>query len=117
MWKHQQINSSSAFINQFLHHKTTSRSQRPDIIQSELLWLAAIHCDRDIDVVVQQPIQNKQGKWVSCVLTDDTEAIETFAFHANNPKEHEWLLNTVRYVAQNHITRYLQDESFLLDVI
>ncbi len=43
-------------------------------------------------------------------------SIETFAFHANNPNEHEWLSNTVRYVAQNHIPKYLENESFLLNI-
>ncbi|WP_414621073.1 phosphotransferase enzyme family protein [Calothrix sp. CCY 0018] len=44
-------------------------------------------------------------------------SIEVFAFHANNPKEHEWLSNTVKYVAQKHIPKFLQGESFLLDII
>ena len=44
-------------------------------------------------------------------------SIEVFAFHATNPKEHEWLSNTVKYVAQNHIPQFLQDKSFLLDII
>lgn len=44
-------------------------------------------------------------------------SIEVFAFHVTNPNEHEWLSNTVKYVAQNHIPKFLQDESFLLDII
>lgn len=44
-------------------------------------------------------------------------SIEVFAFHANNPNEHEWLSNTVEYVAQNHIPKFLQNESFLLKII
>ena len=43
-------------------------------------------------------------------------SIESFAFHGNNPKEHEWLSNTVKYVAEKHIRKYLEGESFLLDV-
>ncbi|MEL6163704.1 MAG: phosphotransferase [Cyanobacteria bacterium J06628_3] len=44
-------------------------------------------------------------------------SIEVFAFHVTNPNEHEWLSHTVKYVAQNHIPKFLQGESFLLDII
>ncbi len=30
--------------------------------------------------------------------------------------EPEWLSNTVQYVAQNHIPKYLENESFLLNI-
>ena len=44
--------------------------QQPDIIRSELLWLAAL--SKDIDVVVQKPIKNQQDEWVTQVSTDNT---------------------------------------------
>ena len=44
-------------------------------------------------------------------------SIEVFAFHLNDPNEHEWLSNTVQYIAQNHIPKFLQGESFLLDIV
>ncbi len=44
-------------------------------------------------------------------------SIEVFAFHANNPNEHKWLSSTVQYVSENHIPKYLENESFLLDII
>lgn len=42
--------------------------------------------------------------------------IDVFSFHANNPKEHEWLSKDIQNVVQKHIRKYLEDESFLLDV-
>ena len=44
-------------------------------------------------------------------------SIEVFAFHLNDPNEHEWLSNTVQYIAQNHIPKFLQGKSFLLDIV
>ncbi|MBW4620232.1 MAG: phosphotransferase [Cyanosarcina radialis HA8281-LM2] len=39
--------------------------QRPEAIESELLWLAAL--DLDTELVVQQPIKNLQNRWVTQV--------------------------------------------------
>ena len=47
--------------------------QRPDIIESELLWLAALR--RDTNVIVQEPVQNLEGRWVTQVLADDTQDV------------------------------------------
>jgi Ser/Thr protein kinase RdoA (MazF antagonist) len=44
--------------------------QKPDIIKSELLWLEALH--RDTNLTVQEPMQNKEGKWVTQIQTNDT---------------------------------------------
>ncbi len=47
--------------------------QRPDVIKSELLWLAALH--RDTEIVVQEPVKNLQDQWVTQVLTDETKEV------------------------------------------
>ncbi len=41
--------------------------------------------------------------------------IDVFSFHVNNPKEHKWLSNEIKYVAEKLIPKYLQGESFLLN--
>lgn len=41
--------------------------------------------------------------------------IDVLSFHVNNPQEHEWLSDTVKDVASEHIPRYLKGESFLFD--
>ncbi len=40
--------------------------------------------------------------------------IEVFSNHVNNPQEHKWLAESVTYIAENHLYKYLKDESFLL---
>ncbi|MGL4618230.1 MAG: hypothetical protein ACRCZS_04120 [Chroococcidiopsis sp.] len=72
--------------------------QKPEVIESELLWLAALH--HDTKLVVQKPIINLQDRWVTPV---------------NNPQEHEGVSDTVKEVAKEHIPLYLQGESFLFD--
>lgn len=57
-------------IHQPISVSTDKQWQRPDIIESELLWLTALH--RDIDIVVQEPIQNQQGKWITQIIENDT---------------------------------------------
>ena len=47
--------------------------QRPDIIESELLWLAALR--HQTNVIVQEPVQNLQARWVTQVLADDTQDV------------------------------------------
>ncbi|KAB8320627.1 phosphotransferase [Tolypothrix campylonemoides VB511288] len=47
--------------------------QRPDIIESELLWLAALH--HQTNIIVQEPVQNLEGRWVTQVLADDTQDV------------------------------------------
>lgn len=59
-------------------HQPISKShddiwQRPDIIESELLWLDALH--RKTNVTVQEPVQNLQGEWVTQVLADDMQDV------------------------------------------
>ncbi|MDJ0632659.1 MAG: phosphotransferase [Xenococcaceae cyanobacterium MO_188.B29] len=44
--------------------------QKPNIIESELRWLAAL-C-RETDIKVQEPLQNQYGKWLTQVLGDNT---------------------------------------------
>ena len=44
--------------------------QRPQVIESELLWLAALR--HDTEVVVQEPVKNLQDRWLTPVLVDDT---------------------------------------------
>jgi Ser/Thr protein kinase RdoA (MazF antagonist) len=44
--------------------------QRPQVIESELLWLAALR--RDTEVVVQEPVKNLQDRWLTQVLADET---------------------------------------------
>lgn len=44
--------------------------QRPEVIESELLWLTALH--HDTEVVVQEPVKNLQNRWVTQVVADDT---------------------------------------------
>lgn len=43
------------------------------MIESELLWLAALHLETKL--VVQKPIKNRQGKWVSEVLAGENKNI------------------------------------------
>lgn len=43
--------------------------ERLEVIESELLWLAALHLDTKL--VVQNPIRNLQNKWVTQVLADE----------------------------------------------
>lgn len=47
--------------------------QRPDIIESELLWLVALR--HETNVIVQEPVQNLEGRWVTQVLADDTQDV------------------------------------------
>jgi Ser/Thr protein kinase RdoA (MazF antagonist) len=46
---------------------------QPDIIESELVWLAALR--RDTKIVVQEPIQNLEGRLVTQVLVNDTQDV------------------------------------------
>ena len=39
--------------------------QKPEVIESELLWLAALH--HDTKLVVQKPIRNLQNRWITQV--------------------------------------------------
>lgn len=47
--------------------------QRPEVIESELLWLAALQLDTDL--VVQKPIKNLQDSWVTQVSVDETTEV------------------------------------------
>lgn len=47
--------------------------QKPDVIESELLWLAALRCETNI--IVQEPVQNLESRWVTQVLADDTQDV------------------------------------------
>ena len=40
--------------------------------------------------------------------------IDVFSNHVNNPQEHKWIAESVTYIAENHVYKYLKDESFLL---
>ncbi|MBW4454626.1 MAG: phosphotransferase [Nostoc indistinguendum CM1-VF10] len=44
--------------------------QRPEVIESEILWLAAL-CN-ETEVVVQEPVKNLQDRWLTQVLADET---------------------------------------------
>ncbi|MEM1252811.1 MAG: phosphotransferase [Cyanobacteria bacterium P01_H01_bin.21] len=48
--------------------------QKPEVIESELLWLDALHYDTKL--VVQKPIRNLQNRWITQVAGDRTT--ETF---------------------------------------
>lgn len=59
-------------------HQTISSShddvwQKPEVIESELLWLDALH--RDTKLVVQKPIRNLQNEWITQVAGDETTEI------------------------------------------
>ena len=43
--------------------------KKPEIIESELMWLAAL-CRED-NITVQEPVQNKLGQWVTQILAED----------------------------------------------
>ncbi|TBR58093.1 hypothetical protein B4U84_19305 [Westiellopsis prolifica IICB1] len=47
--------------------------QRPDIIESELLWLDAL--GHQTNIIVQQPVQNLEGRWITQVLANDTQDV------------------------------------------
>lgn len=47
--------------------------QKPEVIESELLWLAALH--HDTKIVVQKPIRNLQNSWVTQVAGDENTDI------------------------------------------
>jgi Ser/Thr protein kinase RdoA (MazF antagonist) len=44
--------------------------QRPQVIESELLWLTALR--HDTEIVVQEPVKNLQDRWLTQVLADET---------------------------------------------
>lgn len=64
-------------------HQPISRQedvwQRPEVIRSELLWLAAL--DRDTDIVVQQPVKNLQNKWVTEVSVESAKVFYCSLLH------------------------------------
>jgi Ser/Thr protein kinase RdoA (MazF antagonist) len=47
--------------------------QRPEVIESELLWLSALR--KDTEIVVQEPVKNLQNRWLTQVLTDETKEV------------------------------------------
>ncbi len=47
--------------------------QKPEIIESELLWLDALR--RQTNIIVQEPVQNLEGRWVTQVLANDTQNV------------------------------------------
>lgn len=47
--------------------------QKPEVIESELLWLAALH--HDTKLVVQKPIRNLQNRWVTPVAGEENTEI------------------------------------------
>ena len=47
--------------------------KKPKTIESELIWLAALHSEDNF--TVQEPIKNKSGRWVTQVLVDGTKNI------------------------------------------
>ncbi len=57
-----------------IHHPTTYYSdriwQQRAVIESELMWLTALH--EDTDLVVPYPIQNLNGSFITSVTIDDT---------------------------------------------
>ncbi|MBD2364387.1 phosphotransferase [Anabaena minutissima FACHB-250] len=44
--------------------------QNPQVIESELLWLAALR--NDTEIVVQEPVKNLQDSWLTQVSADET---------------------------------------------
>jgi Ser/Thr protein kinase RdoA (MazF antagonist) len=54
--------------------------QKPEVIESELLWLSALH--HDTKLVVQKPIRNLQNRWITQVAGDEnTEAFSCSLLH------------------------------------
>jgi Ser/Thr protein kinase RdoA (MazF antagonist) len=54
--------------------------EKPEVIESELLWLAALH--HDTKLVVQKPIRNLQNRWITQVAGDEnTEAFYCSLLH------------------------------------
>lgn len=47
--------------------------QKPDVIESELKWLEALR--HETNIIVQEPLQNLEGRLVTQVLGDDTQEI------------------------------------------
>lgn len=47
--------------------------QKPNIIESELIWLAAL--SRESNITVQKPLQNREGKWVTQVRRVNTQDV------------------------------------------
>jgi Ser/Thr protein kinase RdoA (MazF antagonist) len=47
--------------------------QKPDVIESELKWLAALR--HETNITVQEPVQNLASRWVTQVLADDTQDV------------------------------------------
>ncbi|MBI1922713.1 phosphotransferase [Candidatus Poribacteria bacterium] len=57
-----------------LHHTVAGLQEdlwklKPEKIESELMWLAALR--RDTDIVVQEPVQNRSGHFVTLISFDD----------------------------------------------
>ena len=44
--------------------------QKPEVIESELLWLSALH--NETSIAVQKPVKNLDDRWVTQVLVDES---------------------------------------------
>jgi Ser/Thr protein kinase RdoA (MazF antagonist) len=57
-----------------IHHPIAQQSdsiwQQHNVIDSELLWLSALH--RDTDLIVAKPVQNKNGTFITSLAIDAT---------------------------------------------
>ena len=82
--------------------------QKPEVIESELLWLAALH--HDTKLVVQKPIRNLQNRWVTSVAGKENTEI----FYCSLL---DWIDGEIVQSERTleHIPLYLQGESFLFD--
>lgn len=47
--------------------------QKPNVIESELMWLTAL--SRESNITVQKPLQNQEGKWVTQIPRDNTQDV------------------------------------------
>ena len=67
-------------IHQNISNSNNDVWQEPEVIESELLWLSALH--HDTKLVVQKPIRNLQNRWMTQVAgSGNTEAFYCSLLH------------------------------------
>jgi Ser/Thr protein kinase RdoA (MazF antagonist) len=69
-WVRRDQDSFLLRIHQPIYGEPDQVWQSPDVIASEFLWLVALR--RDTPIVVQQPLSNHAGQWVTQVLNKST---------------------------------------------
>jgi Ser/Thr protein kinase RdoA (MazF antagonist) len=67
-------------IHQSISHTHDDIWEKPEVIESELLWLSALY--NDTKLVVQKPIRNLQDRWIARVAEDEnTESFYCSLLH------------------------------------